>query len=503
MDFASEKKTRLPVTLLAGFLGAGKTTMLKHILETKHAAENEDFRCAVIVNDMAELNIDKELIDTSAVLQTDEVIAMQNGCVCCTLSDDLNKQIVELSTGGMFNYLIIEASGVSEPSTIAEIFNSCEAAGADTHISELARLDTCVTVIAADQFFDNMNSVKGNSNGAWPQLMVEQIEFANIVVVNKSDLVDEEQLAKISDQVSIINPGARILTSHKSQIDVMRVLDTKLYKEGMFKAPVVIEQPEDLPSCCKESMSQGAAACCSSSSRRFESEVSEIILSPSGNTRHETRFGITSFLYKARRPFHPKKFHDDFLEKYFVCVIETDEMEGGVEGDEIMQQAEGDEDTNGDVPTEKRNADAIQAEAREKQVKRTKFMGNLLRMKGFLWMPHAHDLKGIIGQAGNMAKMDFEGIWNCLDMRAWKSDDEKEKAALRKDWEAPWGDRRQELVFIGQNLKHDYIQLLLDDCLLSDEEFDLGLDGWKATFGDVFLDGGDCEAYVNGVEEEE
>ena len=160
----------MPVTLLCGFLGAGKTTLLKHILETKHA--NEDFKCAVIVNDMAALNIDKSLIDQSALVQSDEVIAMQNGCFCCTLQNDLVEQIITLAKKNMFNYMLIEASGVSELSQIAPLFELCE----DEHdheeehkegpeLGEVARLDTCVTVVDSAEFYSNLASMKVYEEG--------------------------------------------------------------------------------------------------------------------------------------------------------------------------------------------------------------------------------------------------------------------------------------------------------------------------------------------------
>ena len=155
----------LPVSLLCGFLGAGKTTLLKHVLETKHA--EEDFKCAVIVNDMAALNIDKSLIDQSALVQSDEVIAMQNGCLCCTLQNDLVEQIISLAEKKTFNYMLIEASGVSEPSQIAPLFELCT----DEHdheaehkegpeLGDVARLDTCVTVVDSAEFYNNLESMK-------------------------------------------------------------------------------------------------------------------------------------------------------------------------------------------------------------------------------------------------------------------------------------------------------------------------------------------------------
>merc|ERR1739848_965864 len=192
----------LPVSLLCGFLGAGKTTLMKHILETKHAEEN--FKCAVIVNDMAALNIDKSLIDQSALVQSDEVIAMQNGCFCCTLQNDLVDQIIQLTQKNKFNYMIIEASGVSEPSQIAPLFDLCD----DEHdheeehkdgpqLGEVARLDTCVTVIDGAEFYNNLGSMthyeEGEIQGSIAELMMEQVEYSNVIILNKQDLVSEDQ----------------------------------------------------------------------------------------------------------------------------------------------------------------------------------------------------------------------------------------------------------------------------------------------------------------------
>ena len=187
------------MSLLCGFLGAGKTTMMKHILETKH--EDPAFRCAVIVNDMAALNIDKSLIDQSALVQSDEVIAMENGCFCCTLQSDLVDQIISLTRRRQFNYMLIEASGVSEPSQIAPLFDlhehdpeDPEAAdhqhGPDNpQLGEVARLDTCVTVVDSAEFYSNLGSMKtyeqGDTVGTIAELMMEQVEFSNVVVLNK------------------------------------------------------------------------------------------------------------------------------------------------------------------------------------------------------------------------------------------------------------------------------------------------------------------------------
>ena len=234
----------MPVSLLCGFLGAGKTTLLKHILETKH--EEKDFRCAVIVNDMAALNIDKSLIDQSALVQTDEVVAMQNGCFCCTLQSDLVDQIINLSEKKLFNYMLIEASGVSEPSQIAPLFELCDDehdpndpnAGDHNHdgkpqLGEVARLDTCITVVDSAEFYNNLGSMKtyeqGETIGTIAELMMEQVEFSNVVVVNKGDLVSGEQQHDILEKIALLNPNAKVVKSVQSKVNPMEILNTKLF----------------------------------------------------------------------------------------------------------------------------------------------------------------------------------------------------------------------------------------------------------------------------------
>ena len=542
----------LPVCILSGFLGAGKTTLLKHVLETKHS-NGDDFRCAVIVNDMAELNIDKSLIDKTALVQSDAVIAMQNGCVCCTLKSDLVEQIIELASKRTFNYMIIEASGVSEPSEIAGLFAECDnshdhaaAHGDKPALNEVARLDTCVTVVDAMEFFQNLDTVKLNEKKTYASLFLEQIEYANVVVLNKTDLLAKAQLAKVQEQVGIVNARARVVTAQHCRIDLAQVLDTRLYRaadfEGFGAAAVDIGLAE--PDCCVQKRAAGESPCCKRA-RTIDSGKSQVLLPNAkvvGTTRHSARFGITSFVYRARRPFHPVRFHERYVEKYFVFLPSggpdgEDEAEDAAPDDvpeeadeayqqlhrkftelqrqyaeakELFEQAQADPSApqpqpqradgargGGKADDEDDGLEAQQAQAAAKQRLRTETLGLLLRSKGFVWMANSHDLRGSLGHAGNMVTMGTEGPWGVLDRRAWAGTP-AEQAELRREWQAPWGDRRQDLVFIGRDLRHKAIQEILDGCLLTDAELGLGVDGWKATMGDTVLEIGEEEAESEG-----
>ena len=412
---------------------------------------------------MAELNVDKSLVEESALVQSDEVVAMQNGCVCCTLKNDLTEQIYALSKSGRFDYMVIEASGISEPSQIASAFNEDHSHEADhghhadhdhsaPDLGAHAVLDTCCTVVSAAEFFENFESVTPGSNKeSWPRLMVEQIEYANVIIVNKADLVSKAQLAQIEKHVCVLNPSANVITAQNSSINVSEVVNTGLYDASSFKS--IVDMVEELElgdtttsDCCAESIARGEKACCSKKSRTIKTFLSEVILGSATlpKTRHETRFGITSFCYKARRPFNPGRLMK-FINKYFVVVDSKEEEEDGDDG--------------ADDPHLEEGIKGQQAEAKSKQALRAKDLGVVLRSKGFIWTAHSHDLMGTLGSAGNTLTITSDGIWHCLDARVYDDDCDREvQRKLKKDFKAPWGDRRQEIVFIGLEMKHKAIQ---------------------------------------------
>jgi G3E family GTPase len=374
---------KLPVTVLSGFLGAGKTTVLNHILNNR-----EGKKIAVIVNDMSDINIDAELINQGGFNRSEEkLVEMSNGCICCTLREDLLIEVKKLAMEKKFDYLVIESTGISEPLPIAETFTFTDDTGES--LSDFADLDTMVTVVDGLNFLQDYNAgltlkdkkveLSELDERTLSDLMIDQIEFSNVILISKSDLVTTENLNELKSLLKKLNPDALVLDIKNGKVDKAS------QAPGWLKEIRGEHLPETL------------------------------------------EYGVDSFSFRSRLPFHPQKLYEFLHQKHT----------------------------------------------------------GLIRAKGFFWLASQPDFVGNWSLAGISLVIQANGIWWAAAPTEYWPTDQKQIDLIESYFVEPFGDRKQEFVFIGTSMNKTEILEKITKCLLTQKEFELGLGKWKS-FKDPF-----------------
>lgn len=408
----------VPITLLTGYLGAGKTTLINHVLSNQ-----EGYKVAVIVNDIGEINIDAELIQKGGIVreQDSNLVPLSNGCICCTLKVDLMQQIVELIKTGKFDYILIEASGICEPLPIAQTITVLSEQTEAYGLPKICRLDNVVTVVDAArlayEFGAGENLVKQNLDEEdIENLLIQQIEFCNTIVLNKVDEVSEEDLNKVKSVIKALQPVAKIIETNYAKVDVKEIIDTNSFnfEKASSSAGWIQELERDDNENEDDNDEDEHEHEHEEHSNHHHDEHEE---EKNGHHHHHhhnhdngeaEEYGIGTFVYARRKAFNRDKF-----EEYV----------------------------------------------------NFKWKKNIIRCKGIIWFSDEQDMSYVFEQAGNQMQIGEAGLWIASAPENEKNQLLKENPELLKGWDEKVGDRIVKLVFIGQNLEKDEIKSELDKIL--------------------------------------